>query len=243
MLYKGCGKVKESVLKDLLKNEDKIGTSRHLRYLSAEKDFPIGEPQNLRIVRGTASRVRWGDGEVKCRSDDGITGLLQGSSNTDIPCAECKYLNGFEEHGTRVYCSRRCDLFATIGDSPIEYKFSIPERAQMNLTRYVSGLLKLGFDIPDVITEVTRIKDSDGYPNYLFALSDEEVGEPQSIEEFSADEKQVALNLRDMYRAEGEQVDIEYFASMLEYTPGLNSISPERAMALAELISINGVIK
>jgi hypothetical protein len=233
-------KLKESVMSNVMKNSVGASRGKRLRYLSAEKDFEIGEPKELRILRGSASRILWKKGAVYCESEDGIHGYLRGGTgDTPIPCAECKYLNGFEEGDRKVYCSRRCDLFAE-GEG-FEWKFSIPERAQMNLTRYISGLLQMDLDIPDVVTEVTRIKDSDGLNNYVFAMASKNVNK-SSAEEFSGDELQTANILRDMLRADGAQEEIEEFAATLEFSPGLN-LSHERALALAEHLSSNGVIK
>lgn len=227
-------------MSNVMKNSIGTSSGKRLRYLSAEKDFKIGEPVKLRILRGSASRILWKKGAVYCESEDGIHGYLRGGTgDTPIPCAECKYLNGFEEGGKKYYCSRRCDLFAQ-GEG-FEWKLSIPERAQMNLTRYVSGLLQMELDIPDVITEVTRITDTDGLNNYVFSMSSDKVSAPAQ-DMFSGEEMQTATILRDMLRAEDNQETIEEFANTLEYTPGLN-LSHERALALAEHLSSDGVIK
>jgi hypothetical protein len=224
---------------EIMSDEQRKSTKR-LQYLSAEKDFEIGKVRKLRILRGNASRVLWCHGQVHCRSDDGIHGKL--ADGDGILCADCKFLNGIEVKGKRVYCSLRCDLYAEHSDKTMEYKLSIPHRAQMNLTKYVRGLLDMGVDIPDVITEVERVVDSDGLYNYIFSLAEEKV-EDSGQDAFSADERQNAMKLRDQIRQAGEQMPVDEFADTLPYMPGLETISHERALALAESLASHGVIK
>lgn len=111
----------------------------------------------------------------------------------------------------------------------------------MNLTVYVESLLGMGIDIPNVITEVTRIIDSDGLSNYIFSM-DSQADDVDNEDSFSGDERQTASIFRDHVRTQGGQMEIEELVELLEMCDEL-AITHERALALAKTFAVNGVIK
>ena len=145
---------KESVLAHIMvDNADEI-------FLSAEKDFPLGEGQIYRIIDGKYVNAYFNNKKLICSSNDMIVGRrTDGSKQKCETCVD------------KDVCTTSCRLILTNLVYGHIYYLNIPHAAQVSLSHYVEGLLLNDLDAPDVITKVMRIKNGK-FTAYTFELVD-----------------------------------------------------------------------
>lgn len=145
---------RESVLKNIMV-ENTI-----TEFLTAERDFPIGESKYYRILDGKYVRAKFNNKKVECASDDMITGRK--ADGMKCKCDGCDDLELCTVSARLVLVNL---VYGTI------YYLNVPHMAQVNLSQYVEKLLMNDMDAPDVITKITRVKNGK-FTMYTFELVD-----------------------------------------------------------------------
>jgi hypothetical protein len=145
---------KESVLKNIMVENTTTA------FLTAERDFPLGESKYYRILDGKYVRAKFNNKKVECSSDDMIIGRkIDGEKRK---CESCDDLD---------ICAVSARLILTNLTYGTVYYLNVPYMAQVNLSQYVEKLLINDMDAPDVITKITRVKNGK-FTMYTFELVD-----------------------------------------------------------------------
>lgn len=129
-------------------------------FLSAEKDFPVGESRLYRIIDGKYVNVYFNNKKLVCSSNDMIVGRR--TDGVKQKCETCT---------DKDVCTTSCRLILTNLSYGHVYYLNIPHLAQVSLSHYVEGLLLNDLDAPDVITRIMRVKNGK-FTAYTFELVD-----------------------------------------------------------------------
>ena len=185
-------------------------------YLKPEKDFPMNTPQFYRIVDGKYIRALYGDKQVICLSNDMVTGKIFADGERQ-ECAMCDKQDA---------CKPKCQLIMENLQHGNVYHLAIPHGAHIRFSEYVRDLLVNNTDAPDVVTEITRIKDGK-FSSYIFTKACEwlEEAELNNI-------KPIINEYNSLSEDDREDFDI---AMMLK----LKGFEPEKINIIMKLLGYN----
>ena len=202
---------KASVLKDIMvENTTPV-------FLTAERDFPLGESKVYRILDGKYVRALFNNKKVECSSDDMTIGRR--TDGTKQKCESC--------NNTDV-CSVSARLIMTNLTYGTIYYLNISHFGQVSLSQYVEKLLLNDMDSPDVITKITRVKNGK-FSSYVFELVDrwfteEELNNIKPICKaytLASDDEKEEFNLEMMLRLKGvSDAQSELIKKLLGYNYG-----------------------